>query len=293
MNGLNFEASGPGIEKAKSSIKIGSSVINFTVEQPDIEHFGSEIHDGVIVYNSGWTETDNSLKKLRTETAKQGLSAVTLYHPRYVHPNNIAKADTLRIDNIAGLINGLSEVYPKVSAGGHSLGGMDLVRTAVERDVELDTIALYASAGLINGWRAYQSALGLFWELVIEERRHFIARPATVIRSLGFAVKTIVSSPVLAGKEGLYAGGHYSGQHIQDIYDKNTVIACAIASDDHIFPEKEILNSISDLPFDVVEIFDHASHNFTTHNASELAKFTVDLLCKSDEIRSSRAKKIS
>lgn len=288
MSELRFEPSGPGIEKAHSDIKVAGSLVPFTIERPDRRRFGDEISDNVVLYLTGWTESEDSIKPLRSATARFGTAAATLYHPRYKRPDKVLRAPRLRVENVAAVTEILQNDFETVSIGAHSMAGIDSTQAALDYELDINVLALLGSAALIIGDRFNQVAPRVFEEIIHEEASNMFHHPFSEGRFAYQSLATIIQNPALATIEGIAAATHYVGRHIPTLVDRGTVVANIMADGDRIFPVQEVLKSTEDLPFDVVKVFSESCHNFTYHRPGEVGAFVIDIIEHADEMRGLR-----
>lgn len=293
MNNIRFESTERGFEKATGHIEVAGSRVPFTIEQPDWRHFGSDaISDDVIVYLSGWIESEELLRPLRHATAQLGMAAVTIEQPRYMRPDKVLRAPNLRVENVATIAKGLTDMYPAVHLAGHSLGGTEAVRVASEHDVDIKTLTLLGSAGLIATDNFSQVAPRVFEEIVKEE---LDALKSGVFSSSRFAAKSLlvaVRNLALAANEGIAAATHYVGRHVSPLQDEGIIVANVMADEDRIFPFHQVIASTQNISFDVERVFSESCHNFTTHRPNEVAQFVCNVVVDSDTLLQSRQKQL-
>lgn len=291
MSEFRFEPSGYGVETAHSDITVAGSIVPFTIERPDRRRFADEISENAVLYLTGWTESEDSLKPLRRATAKLGTAAVTFNHPRYKRPDKVFRAEHLRIENVAAVTEMLQQDYSSVSFGAHSMAGIDGTSAIIEKELDIRVLALLGSAALIYGDSARQVSPRLFEELVYEEAPMLLRNPWSEWRALFASAKTFAESPVLGFYEGIETGNHYVGRHIPEIINRGTIVANIMADGDRIFPVEKVLQSTQDLPIDIVRVFNESCHNFTNHRPNEVGAFIIDIIEHADELRSLRTKK--
>lgn len=288
MSVPQFEKSGEGIEKIQLTTRVGSDEVPFTVERPDRRHFGGDISDDVVVYLTGWTESEDSLKPLRTATAKLGMAAATLYHPRYINPIKVLRAHHLRVENVAAITRVLEQDYESISLAGHSFGGIDGTRAAYEKELNLRVLALMGSAGLIAQDGFGQVAPRVLEELLKEEGAEVLQHPVHEGKFVLESLKTVLRNPALATSEGIAAATRYVGQHVGEIVSRGTVVANIMADGDKIFPHTVVRQSTAHVPFDETMTLVNANHNFTYNRAPEVADYITGLIRRADVIRSGR-----
>lgn len=292
MENLRFESTDRGFEKATGTVEVAGSKVPFTIEQPDWRHFGGDISDGVVVYLSGWTESEDSLKSLRHATARLGMAAVTIQQPRYYRPDKVLRAPELRVENAATITRNLNNMYPSVHLAGHSLGGTEAVRVAAEYEACIETLTLLGSAGLIASDGFRQVAPRVFEEIVSEElyslRSGLISKSGIALES----IKMVLRNPALATNEGVAAATHYVGRHIQPLLDKGLYVANVMADEDKIFPYQQVLESTGHIPFSSQEVFTESCHNFTAHRPNEVAQLICAVTIDASSVRQQRAQAV-
>jgi pimeloyl-ACP methyl ester carboxylesterase len=288
MNNLSFEHSSQGLEEARGAIAVDGNKIPFTLERPDRRQFGGEIADDVMVLVTGWTETENSLQPLRTATARLGMAAVTIHHPRYRRPDNVLRGAHLRVTNVAAVAELLADDYPTVNLAGHSMGGIDVVRATREHDLDINALFLLGSAGLIASDDFHHVAPRFLKAILQEESDDWMHHPISESRFIYESIKTIVSNPALAASEGVAAATHYVARHIAELTERGIIAVNVMADGDNVFPYKEVLASTADVPFDVSRIFANSRHNFTSQRPNEVAAFLTGIVGESDSIRAQR-----
>jgi pimeloyl-ACP methyl ester carboxylesterase len=288
MSQQQFEKSGEGLEKIALTARVGRDDVPYTIERPDRRHYSGDVSDEVIMYLTGWTESEDSLKPLRQATAQLGMAAVTLYHPRYVRPDKVLRANHLRVENVATVAKILGEEFASVSLAGHSFGGIDVTRAAFEYELDINVLALMGSAGLIQKDNFQQVAPRVLNEVVREEGSSLLQHPIHEGRFAWESVKTTVRNPALAVVEGVSAATQYVGKHIPALTNRGIVTVNVMADGDRIFPHMDVKASTEGIPFDVSETFSESCHNFTYHRPRELGAFLIDVIDRSNEIRSLR-----
>ncbi|MFO0881911.1 MAG: hypothetical protein U0491_00470 [Candidatus Saccharimonadales bacterium] len=284
MSVPQFEKSGEGIEKIKLTAKVGSDEVPFTIERPDRRHFGGDVSDHIVLDLTGWTESEDSLKPLRTATAKLGMAAATLYHPRYVNPIKVFRSHHLRVENVAAVVRKLEGEYASVSLAGHSFGGIDGTRATYEKELDIRVLALLGSAGLIQLDNLQHVAPRVLNEVVFEEGGALLQHPIHEGRFAVESVKVILRNPILAGSEGLAAANQYVGRHIESLTERGVVVLNVMADGDKIFPYKDVQLSTEDVPFDGEYIVRNANHNFTYNRADEVAGVITQTITDADTI---------
>jgi pimeloyl-ACP methyl ester carboxylesterase len=288
MSQPQFEKSGEGLEKIALTARVGSDNVPYTVERPDMRHYSGDISDDVIVYVTGWTESEDSLKPLRRATAQLGMAAVTLYHPRYMRPDKVLRANHLRVQNVATVATILGDEYASVSLAGHSFGGIDVTRAAYEHELDLNVLALMGSAGLIQKDNFQQVAPRVLDEVVREEGSALLQHPIHEGRFAWESLKTIGRSPVLAAVEGISAATQYVGKHVPMLVERGIVTVNMMADGDRIFPHMDVKASTENIPFDITETFSESCHNFTYHRPREIGAFLIDIIEHADSLRAKR-----
>lgn len=234
MSDLRFETSGHGIEKAHSHLQVAGSLVPFTVERPNRRRFPADISDDVVIYLTGWTESEDSIKPVRQATAQLGMAAVTLYHPRYYNPAKVLRAAHLRVENVAAMVGALQDDFASVSLAGHSMGGIDAVRATHENDLDINVLAVLGSAGLIRSDNFQHVAPRVFNEIVQEEGAYLLQDPIHEGKFAFESLKTILRNPALAASEGIAAATHYVGRHIEGLAARGIVTANVMADSDKI-----------------------------------------------------------
>lgn len=291
LTNIAYEPTGPVTEKAHYRANVDGNLVPFTLERPN-SHFGTEnLNEGIVVLGSGWTETEDSMKPLRHSLAKLGIAAVTVHHPRYIAPAKVLNAPNLRVDNISAIANGVANDFVGVSLAGHSMGGIDVTKAVHERCVAASTLTLLGSAGLIASSTFEQVAPNVFREL-IQEESSLLKNPIGRVSFARKSLVTILRNPALAASEGIAAATHYVGRHIPDIVQRGIITANLIADGDKIFPPNEVLQSTKNLPFDVQEVMENSTHNFTYHQPARVARFILDVIESREMLLISRKKEL-
>ena len=288
MSVPQFEKSGEGIEKIKLTVKVGSDEVPYTIERPDRRHFGGDVYDDLVIFLTGWTETEDSLKPLRTATAKLGMAAATLYHPRYVNPFKVFRSHHLRVENVAAVTQSVADEYASVSLAGHSFGGIDGTRATYEKELDIRILALLGSAGLIQLDNLQHVAPRVLNEVVFEEGGALLHRPIHEGRFAVESMKVILRNPILAGSEGFAAANQYVGKHIESLTERGIVVVNVMADGDKIFPYKDVQFSTKDVPFDDEYIVRDANHNFTYNRVDEVAGVITETITDAEAIISRR-----
>lgn len=288
MSQPQFEKSGEGLEKIALTARVGRDDVPLTIERPDRRHYPGDVSDDVIMYITGWTESEDSLKPLRRATAQLGMAAVTLYHPRYVRPDKVLRAHHLRVENVATVAEMLGQEYASVSLAGHSFGGIDVTRATFEHELDVNVLALMGSAGLIKKDNFQQVAPRVLNEVVHEEGSALLQHPIHEGRFVWESAKTTIRNPALAVVEGVSAATQYVGKHIPTLVDRGVVVANIMADGDRIFPHLDVKASTEHTPFDVSETFAESCHNFTYHRPRDLGAFLIDVINRADTLRAIR-----
>ena len=146
---FNWGKAGEQFTVGHGSVSTAGGEVNFAVKRP---HELVSLHPMVVV--PGFTDGLTGLNRLTNAYAEARRFAVALEHPRADHPDYEDDPEGHKADNIRVVFEAISQQFPELEAAdlqGHSDGGSNGSRFALEHPEAVRSLIVMASGGLIAG----------------------------------------------------------------------------------------------------------------------------------------------
>lgn len=178
------------------------SAVDFVIRQPFEQEFGNK----AVFLCPGFTDGKDGLRRLARMMTKRGVTTVSIDHPRFFHPEYKDDQEAHKADNILLAATAARELLERnivFDMVGHSEGGANTSRFALEHPDMVENIVVMASGGLIENdnvekifFRAARHP-----EHLIRHIRHFMSHPNYDLRILGNTGKYVLKQPLKARQE--------------------------------------------------------------------------------------------